>query len=190
MTKTALIDCDGVLADFTSHVCAGTSLKPSEVTNWDLFSLMPAVEAYTARQRCSEPRFWSTMRTYPDAIRLLTTLRELEYRVHIITSPWSWETAGARVEWLSRHFPGLYDEVILTRSKHNYPGDLFIDDNTDNVLNWRAANPGKLGIIFSQPYNKDAIDIPRLGSYLPEDLYRIIATHRICNLSQEDDMNV
>lgn len=154
--KTALVDVDGVLADFTTAALRGTQLSSENVTQWDFFSQLSVAEAKLVRDRLHYPMFWrSDIRPIETARGFGDRLRVAGYEeVVLITAPWSKQTMAARTEWLVEHYGGQFDALVFDKNKARHRGDLLIDDKPSNLTEWQSANSG-LAICYEQPYNAE-----------------------------------
>jgi 5'(3')-deoxyribonucleotidase len=161
--KTALIDCDGVLADFLSAALQGLSVKPSEIKTWELFNELSPDESRECKARMNSPYFWGhAIKPYETALGFGDRLQALGYeRIVILTSPWSLKLISSRMDWLNEHFGSQFDAIIFDSKKSQYRGDLFIDDKVSNVIEWKFQNPDGVALLFDQPYNREA-NLPRL----------------------------
>lgn len=58
--------------------------------------------------------------------------------------------------WIFQYFP-TFDlcNVIFTHKKHLIRGDLLFDDRTQNLNDWKAANPYGITATILYPFNKD-----------------------------------
>jgi len=166
-----LLDCDGVLADFTTaflaigNTLAGTSYTVEDATEWDL--ALPGFEPYSRIiwDHVSAPGFARKLSPYPEAIEAVRVLRQLG-RVRIVTTPihsaehlircrgetFHWD----RLHWLYSHFDVQPCDVIFTAHKELVTGDVFVDDKLENVRDWIAVHgpkPHVRAFLWSQPYN-------------------------------------
>lgn len=166
MTKTVLLDVDGVLANFIGSVLdvvravTGASYTPEHVTQFDFTKSLDlhADDAREVKRRVSEvPGFWSGLSPFDEAIEGVARLREVA-EVVIVTSPWNscrtW--LHDRETWLKRHFDIPHSHVIAANAKHYVTGDFFVDDKTETLVRWRDRN-GRIGtaIQWQTPHNRN-----------------------------------
>lgn len=167
--NSVLLDCDGVLADFSTSLlkAVGSSLTAEGVDDWDIFNIIekhegPDMKA-DALDVLDDFDFWANMDLMPGAESLYKSLGAPS-SIHIVTSPWmachGWESA--RRWWLNRHFGIDPRQIIITEAKFKVVGDTFIDDKESHVREWRAAHPNGFGILRDAPYNRHVTDLPRL----------------------------
>lgn len=171
MTKQWLVDCDGVLGDFTGHVLrlTGATYKPEDIKKWDVFEY---VGKHHEDFLLQSPEFWRTLPVIPGAQDAIKQLKQ-SGEVLIVTSPY-YSCRGffeARFEWLREHFGIDPGDVIPTPKKYLIPGDALFDDKPDHVKEWAEEHPEGTAYLFDQPYNRDFEWPHRLGWALgsPED---------------------
>ena len=160
----ALLDVDGVVADFSSSIlqAVGSKLSPQDHQQWDVMEFLTPDEKSRAREALSDIDFWLNLPLKDMAKQGVEKLRDLGFQIVWVTSPWTsclgWDTA--RRSWLSRNFGD--DPVVITADKEHVDGDVFIDDKVENVEKWSRAHPDKRAFLFDAPYNRDS-DLPRVS---------------------------
>lgn len=153
----ALLDVDGVLANFSQYVIdtAGVNMTLADITQWDLFSLM-GDKGREAKRCLKDPNWWSEIQPMPGAQRAIERIRE-NYHVVAITAPWlsciGW--GEARRFWLDLHFDIEPRDVIIASQKELVRGALFIDDKPETVKAWHLANPNSNAFLFDAAYNQN-----------------------------------
>lgn len=177
MTKRSLVDCDGVLADFTraylaiANILAGTNYTPDDATAWELSQLpgLKAVQRQTL-EACGSPGWARSFGVYPGAQEGMRELAKLG-EVYIVTSP-LWLYTGDlhekldrhfaatfchdRVLWLEEHFGIHRKKIIFASEKHVVDGTVLIDDKPANIQAWIEAHGSKQdrsAILWAQPWN-------------------------------------
>lgn len=182
--STFLLDCDGVLADFTKKALSwiNTELKyeyseyqaleecvepepfqertVDEITSYDIFEAL--------KLKRLEEKFWRELTTTPGwcfelelhlgAPELVEMLRAIG-RVVCVTAPVSgmyW--AGERREWLYKHFGFKPKDIVLASDKTLIKGDVLIDDSPVHIVQWNRTppmtTPCQRGILWDQPWNR------------------------------------
>jgi 5'(3')-deoxyribonucleotidase len=78
-------------------------------------------------------------------------------------------TAGfhhGKLPWLKRHHlipevphGDVHNHYLVRKDKWNLSGDVLVDDNADTITEW-VKTRGRLGILFDQPWNRDACFTP------------------------------
>lgn len=174
--KIILCDVDGVLADFTGALLeqCGTSLKASDVNNWDLFSMMEPHCRAKAFKILKGYDFWRNLPVLPHAKEAIEDLRR-QGKVVFVTSPWANATSGwqckgwgyARAHWLKEHFNATHADVIIAYSKGFVTGDILIDDRFKNIDEWSKMNPNGQAFLMRRPHNRDDAweDCVRISDY-------------------------
>ena len=165
-----LLDCDGVLADFTDHLLTliGSNLTLADITDWHFLKLLRPNERRAAYMLLEGEEFWATQPVVAGAREGVDAMRADGHHVVCVTAPWltckNW--GYIRREWLKTHFDIEPDDIANWSSKHRVSGDVFIDDKPEHVARWAEANPGLWPILFDQPYNRTAT---RTSKQIPFD---------------------
>ena len=161
-----LLDCDGVLADFTTIALdlieqeTGRRYTEKEIPRWDIFESMGFPELWTAfGVKAAQPGFCFGMKPYPKAKAAVKKLSE-HYDVVIVTAPvdappWMYE----RAHWLGEHFEMSRKKVIFAHEKQLVHGDCFVDDKPANVIAWAEAHPDGVAVLWDHPYNR-SVELP------------------------------
>jgi 5'(3')-deoxyribonucleotidase len=161
MSEGAIIDVDGVCADFIKGVenVLDRKFPEEELRHWDLIHRLPSDLKEEVYEHLSEPDFWLKLTVIDGAQEGVKYFEDLGLPIIWATSPWSscesWESA--RREWLNNHFDmdargHAYHPVA---DKQGIDGNFILDDKPANVQTWLAAHPGKRGFIYDAPYNRD-----------------------------------
>ena len=160
--KDLLIDCDGVLADFSKGICDMQSygdLTPAGVDRWEIFDLLHPMDKRLALNVLGDADWWKSLSVIEGAKEGFEALRR-KHNIFIVTSPWNvgdkvakgWD--DARREWLRREFDVPYYDVYIARGKERIMGDLLIDDKPGNILAYQNAHGPQSALLFDQPYNR------------------------------------
>lgn len=182
--KVLLTDVDGVLADFTGYLLdivhskfAYMTLKPADVTSWDVFDLMKKRHGPDTKELawalCDDiedddikgnlaishilrkSSFWETIPVIVGAVDGLAALRAADYRLVAVTAPW----AGCR-DWGYKRGKWLttlgfdHKHLVIAADKHYLRGDIFLDDKPENIEMWAEANPNGRAVLYDAPYNQ------------------------------------
>jgi len=127
------VDCDGVLADFDSHVTKLTGVRPRE------FEDSVGTPGFWKHLQ-GIPKFYREMPLMPDARILMDGLKAL--RPIILTGCPLGEWAEAqKMAWARDHFPGVPMITCMSKDKFIYcqPGDILIDDYSKYMSPWISA---------------------------------------------------
>ncbi len=168
-----LLDCDGVLGDFTSEVVRFCNLyarktgepeiRLEDVTDFDILECLGFSEFQDQLdQHLAATNYCARMPVLPGSQAFVEKIRTMGHEVVIVTSPYSavpnWGTE--RTRWLWRHFGVHADDVILAKRKDRIAGDVLVDDKLDNLRGFRDR-----GILFDQPWNRDNAGAFRAKTY-------------------------
>lgn len=148
--KVVFIDQDDVIADFYKAAWCPVEQRIKEDRMWN-------------------PSFFLNLQPIPGA---KYAIRELEYRgydVWILTQPLAGhpECYYDKALWIQKHFPQLYNKLILTQDKGMLIGDYLIDDNKVKWQEKFEKNGGKFIHFVYGGYNKE-------NSGNPEELWKHI----------------
>lgn len=157
-----LVDCDGVLSDFTSmyfdciEPLLGRRPHKDEVTQWDVlkcFGLEHAEEQVDAF--IVEKRLCLNMPEFEGAFDAVDELRKIA-DVHCVTAPYHTITwVNERTQWLQTRFGFSRDEIHFTKGKHICQGDVFIDDNVKNVRKYAQHRSTTKVFLWDRPWNRN-----------------------------------
>lgn len=164
MTRTILLDVDGVLADFVGAYLSllerelGIVATREQVTDFDIGASLGLTSAQSSQMKRAIGSCEGLARclaVYPGAVFGLRELEKLG-EVYIVTSPWNSNPTWThdREHWLRANFGIPHSRVIHTSAKYLVRGDVFIDDKTTAVAKWRNEHPGKLPVVWSTPHNR------------------------------------
>lgn len=164
--KAVGIDVDGVLANFKKSFIDwfGLTIKPHEVSHWDIFSFMSEDDAKLAKRELSHPDFWRNMEAYPYARNLVETFSSRGVQVVIVTSPWrscsEWDEV--RRQWVYK-FVG--DFPVITAADKRYTNvQALLDDKPSHIVEFNEYNrgSGNYAYLIDRPYNRNE-DLTRIS---------------------------
>ncbi len=151
-----LLDCDGILADFTGatldmlkRIGIG-EYTVDQVTQYSILAALGLSKEQGMRARFEWQRagFCSTIEPYADAQEYIDVLKGVG-EVVVVTAPldgarqWAWE----RKLWL-KHYFGL-TSVVSTSEKHHIVGDVLVDDLPSHLV----QSPCRSKVLFQRPWN-------------------------------------
>lgn len=152
-----LLDCDGVVADWTKAVkelCERCGHKLDE-TQWFERGVLPKDVYDRVTAGISARDFNFGFDVLPFAREAIFDMRAAGIEVHFVTSLWDCPTwVYDRNRWLRMN--GLAKApsgVTYTKDKYVVKGDIFVDDKISNVEKWAAAWPNGIAICWAQPWN-------------------------------------
>jgi hypothetical protein len=153
----ALIDLGGTLCDCSERLRDGLARLDGAPDPPGDGSPDVAAAHREARRRLvmAAPGFWRELPPLAVGFELLELVRELGFRVHVVTKgphdvPAAWAN---KVSWCRRHLPGV--PVIVTDSKTLIFGHVLIDDWPPYVHDWQRQWPEALAVVPVQPWNDD-----------------------------------
>lgn len=194
-----LLDCDGVLADYTGQCSRelkrkfGITLDAEDLATWDFSKqLAPVVRAYLEEiQKGAE--FWEDIDRIEGADAAVTAIQLSGHEIHVVTSPhfdcigWAW----SRRKWLKRHFGIKPENVTITQSKFLVGGDVFVDDKPEHVTAWvkeRTARDTRKGRAFlvDAPYNQGVDVALRIRAWDDNAILAVLGAADMANAGMTD----
>ncbi len=162
------VDLDGVLANTMLPFCRILNQRHSTQFNVDSFVRWNAWEiAHITKDEFFRTldEAWFDWKAIPpteeDIAEKVARLREFG-RLDIVTGR-SPETVPPAKSWLKRYgIPfNAFVRTASTRAKVKLDYELFIDDSAD-LMSLLASSLDKHGVLYTQPWNRDASDMPRI----------------------------
>lgn len=158
--KEILVDCDGVLADFTAYTlkCIGAKLAIEDITRYEVRTFLSPEEDAKALALWKDADWWESMPPIEGAQAGMSRLEGECCIPIILTAPWvsckGWE--WARRAWLKKHFGITHNEVLIGSRKFQVEAAMLIEDSHDKLHAWasRWAHRGGVPILFDAPYNR------------------------------------
>lgn len=159
-TMIVLLDCDGVLADFTGGVLkvvnkrSGTNWKPADVKTFKISENI-GISNSLIYEIAGAAGFCMSLKPYPGAKEGVAELKR-KHDVYVVTSPitssptWVYE----RTKWLKKHFSIDDDHVINASCKERINGDMLVDDKAENLERWKKQWPAAKAFLWGRPWNE------------------------------------
>lgn len=184
----ALIDVDGVMAEFNHHSCSAIAQvlgedrrpDPNSFTEWDFIKLHLDEEQRTNLVNVlGHPFFWESQPLIEGAKEAVDAILAAGHQVHFVTSPWEslhgW--ADIRRDWLIRHTGINKKFVHIAPLKYLYSGACFIDDKPDHIHAWAAEPHGAVerAFLFDHPYNRNDQHPTRLHGWTNDSVKRVLS---------------
>lgn len=173
------LDCDNVLADFTSAALrvSQTSITVDQVVDYDLLHVLGREAWDRVVKEADRAEFWESLEPCPGAVEAYRYLRMVfGPHVYVVTAPW-WscrEWMGARFSWLLRHFGIRYQDVVIASPKHVIGDGIMVEDRPDTLERWVKGSGHRRPVLIRQPYNTAHHD--RFPSYTGLDhLARVVS---------------
>lgn len=161
MRPILLIDCDGVLSDFVTHVVATLrdlglgEYSPEQVDRFDFAAALGLTPIVIERlHREIEGFSWCARMPALRAARDLDALRD-QVDVVCVSCPWATSRywAGERIAWLEEHAGFEARDIVQCRRKRIVHGDVLVDDHVETVEHWQADHPRGIGLLWENPHN-------------------------------------
>jgi len=154
----ALFDMDGTGADF--HSAMERDLKKLMGPGEEPLLTAEDEEKYPhikERRRLikNQPEWWFNLETLPRGFRVLAMLRELGYRITVLTrGPKGISAAWSeKVRWCQKHIPDARVTVTSDEKGRVY-GRVLVDDWVPYIEPWLKRRPRGLVILPDQPWNQ------------------------------------
>lgn len=176
-----LLDVDGVMAEFTHHLCSQIGLQaeepdPSTFTEWDFIKHhLTTHQAKVCDEILSKPDFWFTQPLMPGAKEAVDLFLKAGHEVHFVTHRWPgcYGWTETRIEWIKKNLGVEYSFVHIAGHKYVYDGNVFVDDRETHIMAWKKEQDRKEfyeseAMLFSAPYNKKLDWTPRLEGWSDE----------------------
>lgn len=173
-----LLDVDGVMAEFTNHLCKKIGLEceepdPTTFTQWDFIKHhLNTLQAKVCDQILSKPEFWLTQPLMPGAKDAVDLFLQKGHEVHFVTHRWpgclGW--TEARIEWVEKNLGIKYSFVHIAGHKYVYDGEVFVDDRETHIEAWKKERERKAqheaeAMLFHASYNRNFPWVPRLNGW-------------------------
>ncbi len=136
--KIIFVDMDDVIADFFKSAANNPYKLVDEVKMWD-------------------PDFFINLEPTDGSQHAIRTLQYMGYDIWVLTQPLSGhaECYYDKALWINKHFPQLYDKIIMTQDKGMLLGNYLIDDNKAKWQDKFEKNGGKFVHFPYGSYNQD-----------------------------------
>lgn len=177
MTRTVVLDIDGVLADFNGpfarEICKGSDVDPATITfnKWywhDDYLPKAAVHATWERLKTQPGHFWTSLKLLPGGQALINDCLNLGLDVHFATARPK-ETYADTYDWLQQFI--RLPKLCMTEQKGLYcacvDAEFFLDDKPENCLNvLRTRGTMTTPTLLDAPWNQSFshLYIPRVAT--------------------------
>ena len=160
--STVFLDMDGVLTDFHRGVYdifnKPYNYESPELNTWNFWdSWTPDVTREDVNKKCKRA-FWANLNWMHDGRDIINIVlaRFEPDNICLLTNPivGGIETATGKMKWIKKHLPDYFHRTIITTASKGLlakPGILLIDDNDENVDEFRVA--GGKAITVPRPWN-------------------------------------
>jgi len=160
--RRALIDVDGVLADFVGgskpiiERLLGRKTTEADFMRWDVTVCLKEPDLKKQfDDAIDSPGFCTSLKPYPGAQDGIESIREIGYEVvfvtsHRLTSP-TW--VHERDAWLKKHFRASSYDMVHCMRKEFVCGDFILDDRPRTVATWAEYHTKSKAYLWHQAYN-------------------------------------
>lgn len=179
--KRLIVDCDGVMADFTTpaleliHRSTTERFTVEQINEHDIFKALGVPHLYEVLDDAvHHHRFCANLSMYDGVKDAIETLRGYAHVV-CVTAPYdspSWDQQ--RRHWLRDNLGFKKCEIVQTSGKHLIPADAFVDDNIDYLLPWKDEHTDGVAIIWDQPWNRNFNEPGYKRVYCWQDVIEIV----------------
>jgi 5'(3')-deoxyribonucleotidase len=143
----------------------GDDLRPNEITDWDLSQFVTKECGQSIFDYIKTPDVFKKAKPIYGAIHAISYLKSLEHRIIFITVN---NPDNVKNWWLKNYgFMENDNDLVISLDKSLIKCDFLVDDHIDNLLNIDG-----IGILFTQPHNKNIDWYPRANSW--EEVISII----------------
>lgn len=179
-------DMDGVITNFVGQVASVFGIEESQLEEDlrkgktysipDVLDLKPS--EFWKRIEKEGEEFWSDMKVYPWAKKLLLDINEFNVQVYIATSPTlNPACLSGKLKKLKSLFGDNFRNYVITPQKHLLAREsrttILIDDSLNNISKFRRY--GGQTILFPQPWNGSAGKTGQLVTrYITDQLHQIL----------------
>jgi len=136
------------------------SLTQDDITEWSIENCVKKNCGKEIFDYLKDPHIYKLIEPYDGAIDFVTKLKSHKHKIFFVTSSTP-EHMGHKYQWLKKL--GLVhttDEYVEAADKSLIYADFLVDDYIKNISDFRG-----IGILFTQPWNKNIDWKPRASSY-------------------------
>ena len=186
MRKRVLLDVDGVVADlvsptvmFLDSICyrpfpsyARKLMTTKDVSTWDIAESVaryngaePGLLSQELQKLFNQEGFVVGLPVYPDAREMVERCAAVA-DVYFVTAGrdqsqyWHYE----RFQWLTKHFGGLFQDIIFANHKHIVEGNFFLDDKPSNVLARMELGSFGESYLMDRSWNRSCVDCAKVSA--------------------------
>lgn len=166
MSKIALIDLDGTVADYDAALTS--AMKSIQAPHEEPFVSGRKYEEEHIRNRVrlirSRPDFWLNLPKLELGFEIVDELKWVGFNLHVLTkgpesNPRAW---SEKVSWAQKHLPDA--AVTISSDKSLVYGRVLVDDWPDYFLKWLTVRPRGLVVCVAHPWNEH-VDHPNVLRY-------------------------
>lgn len=157
MSKIALLDLDGTLADYDAAMKRDMELIRSPHEPIDDAPHVAEASYMKARAKMirSQPNWWLNLEPIKSGFDVVGKLKEYGFELHILTkAPHSVDAAWTeKVKWVKKYLPDT--DITISQQKGLVYGKVLLDDWPEYINDWLAYRPRGLVIMPVRRWNVD-----------------------------------
>lgn len=169
-----LVDMDGVIADFNSHLVhyaheklGAPLLRPEQLDKFHSEECYKEEFRKAVSELSDDEGFFKALQPIEGALEALKEMEACGLRVFICTAPKKYHhnpyCPSEKHGWIMRYLGGKWtDRIVLSRDKTLVHGDVLIDDKPEVV---GVVEPSWVHVYYDQPYNRKNTERPRIPSW-------------------------
>ena len=190
--KTIAIDIDDTVINLLDAWLTylnnrhNTKVKREDITEWEIANAFPELSKEQVFSPLYEKDFWESVVPLPYSYQYLKKLYDDGYIVKFVTAA-SYDTIKYRLENVIFTYYNFIKEkdIIICQDKQYIDCDVLIDDNVDNLKNFKGIR-----FLIDAPYNKsdkyrDCYDM-RVKNL--KDVYQILQLSQLHKRNNLDNM--
>ena len=166
------IDMDGVIVNILQpwlekyNTETGENIQVEDIKEWDLFKTVK--QPKILNKILLSKHFFSTPKPYLDVLDVFPKLlKDERFEVFVLTRVPRGSERGMfeKRMWLKNHFNFPQENFIAAHKKFMICADLLLDDQIENLRDFKKEDPKRLSVCFDHPYNQGAICDARVKSW-------------------------
>lgn len=166
--KIVCVDVDDVCADLVPHWISlyneeyNDTLCPEDMLEWNILNFVkPECGEDIFKYLKGERNIYREISPVKGALKYTKLLKERDYRLVYVTFRGPFSNSGRKFMWLYQNgFVEDEADYIETNDKSLIYADYMIDDNWENVINFRGT-----GVLYSRPWNNKYNSVFRVNTW-------------------------
>lgn len=181
MAPVGLVDMDCTVVDLVTQWVEGIKdrygVVPDNMDQYDVCTWYPTLESEQVLEFLGEPNFFRTPPPIAGCQRVIKGWLNdgVDIRFATVVSPNIPDVYGQKCAWISEHFPGMDDRIIVFSShdKTHLRGTFLVDDHPKHCMQMVGRG---MPVIFDQPWNQN-MEQPMERAYDWSGADRIVRRH-------------
>lgn len=180
MKPVGLVDMDCTVVDLVTQwveaIKSRYGVEPVRDDVHDVTEWYPELPAENVLEFLGEEGFFRSPPPMPGSQSVITRWLEdgVDVRFATVVSPKIPSVYRQKCEWVSEHFPGLEDRIIVFSShdKTHLRGNFLIDDHPKHCEQMVGRG---MPVVFDQPWNRNVKNMERACNWM--DVDKIVRRH-------------